>query len=114
MFATADPEGFVTVVPGVRRKTLCFGSETLMTEFRLDGGYDLPRHAHPHEQTGYLVSGRLRFTIGDDTRDLSPGDIWCIAGAVEHGAHVLEDAVAVEVFSPLREDFLPGPSAQGG
>jgi quercetin dioxygenase-like cupin family protein len=114
MFATADPEGFVTVVPGVRRKTLCFGSETLMTEFRLDGGYDLPRHAHPHEQTGYLVSGRLRFTIGDDTRDLSPGDSWCIAGAVEHGAHVLEDAVAVEVFSPLREDFLPGPSAQGG
>jgi quercetin dioxygenase-like cupin family protein len=111
MFATADPEGFVTVAPGVRRKTLCFGRETLLAEFRLDGGHDLPRHAHPHEQTGYLVSGRLALTIGEETRDLAPGDSWCIAGDVEHGARVLEDAVAVEVFSPLREDFLPEASA---
>lgn len=114
MFATADPEGFETVVPGVRRKTLCHGRETLMAEFRLDGGHELPQHAHPHEQTGYLVAGRLRLTIGEETRDMSPGDSWCIPGGVVHGAHVLGDAVAVEVFSPLREDFLPGPSGQGG
>ena len=113
MFATADPEGFAPVVPGVRRKTLCWGLETLMAEFRLDGGYELPQHTHPHEQTGYLVSGRLRLTIGEETRDLSPGDSWCIAGDVVHGARILEDAVAVEVFSPRREDFLPGLSAGG-
>lgn len=107
MFTTAGPEGFELAVPGVRRKTLCWGSETLMTEFRLEQGHALPRHAHPHEQTGYLVSGRLRFTIGDETREVAPGDSWCIPGDVEHGADVLEDAVAVEVFTPVREDFLP-------
>lgn len=64
MFATADPEGFETVVPGVRRKTLCYGDETLMAEFRLDRDHVLPAHAHPQEQTGYLVAGRLRLTIG--------------------------------------------------
>lgn len=110
MFATADPEGFETVVPGVRRKTLCHGDETLMAEFRLDRDHVLPAHAHPQEQTGYLVAGRLRLTIGGTAHEASPGDSWCIPGGVVHGADVLEDAVAVEVFSPLREDFLPGRS----
>ena len=36
-----------------------------------------------------------------------PGDSWCIGGDVEHGAEILEDSVAVEVFSPVREDYLP-------
>jgi len=108
MFATAGPEGFETVVPGVRRKTLCWGSETLMTEFRLDEGQVLPRHAHPHEQTGYLVSGRVLLTVGSEAREMAPGDSWCIPGDVEHGAEVMEDAVAIEVFSPVRKDFLPG------
>jgi quercetin dioxygenase-like cupin family protein len=107
VFATAGPEGFQEAVRGVRRKTLCYGSETLTTEFHLDGGFALPVHSHPHEQTGYLVSGRLRFTIGDETRDMAPGDSWCILGDVPHGAVILEDSVAVEVFSPVREDFLP-------
>ena len=107
MFASAGPDGYVDVVPGVRRKTLCYGRETLITEFRLTRGHELPQHAHTHEQTGYLVSGRLRFTIGDETRDAGPGDSWCILSGVTHGAVVLEDAVAVEAFSPVREDFLP-------
>lgn len=107
MFATAGPDGFVAVVPGVRRKTLCHGSETLITEFRLSAGHELPAHDHPHEQTGYLVSGRLRLTIGDETHDVGPGDSWCITSGVRHGAAVVEDAVAIEVFSPVRADFLP-------
>jgi quercetin dioxygenase-like cupin family protein len=107
MFQSAGLEGFAQVLPGVRRKTLCWGDETLITEFRLDRGHELPVHAHPHEQTGYLVSGCLRFTIGEETRDLLPGDSWCVPGGMEHGAEVLENAVAVEVFSPVREDFLP-------
>jgi quercetin dioxygenase-like cupin family protein len=108
VFASAGDDGFEEMVPGVRRKTLCYGDETLITEFRLSAGYALPRHDHPHEQTGYLVSGRLRFTIGDETRELVPGDSWCITSGIPHGAEILEDAVAVEVFSPVREDFLPG------
>ena len=107
MFATAGPDGFEDVLPGVRRKTLCYGRETLITEFRLAEGHELPRHGHPHEQTGYLVSGRLRFTIGEETREVDPGDSWCIPSGVTHGAVVLEDSVAVEVFSPVRVDFLP-------
>jgi len=108
MFASADPGGYQIVVPGIRRKTLCHGDATLISEFRLDAGHVLPLHAHPQEQTGYLVAGRLRMTIGDKTCDAGPGDSWCIPGGAEHGADVLEDSVAIEVFSPVREDYLPG------
>lgn len=107
MFTSSDANDYQTVAPGIRMKTLCFGSSTLMTEFRLLHGYVLPLHAHPHEQTGYLISGHIALTIGDETHDVLPGDSWCISGGVDHAADVLEDSAAVEVFSPVREDYLP-------
>lgn len=107
VFLNASDDGYLDALPGIRRKTLSHGTATLMTEFRLEAGYPLPAHEHPQEQTGYLVSGRLRLTIGGETYDVGPGDSWSIPGGVPHGAEVLEDAVAVEVFSPVREDYLP-------
>jgi quercetin dioxygenase-like cupin family protein len=64
-------------------------------------------HSHPHEQTGDLVSGRLELTIGSETCEMKPGDSWCIPDGTKHGTKPLEDAMAVEVFSPVREDYLP-------
>ncbi|NLE23699.1 MAG: cupin domain-containing protein [Actinobacteria bacterium] len=107
MFLNAGDDGFADVLPGIRRKTLSYGRETLMTEFRLRAGAQLPLHDHPQEQTGYLVSGRLRLTIGAQTHEVAPGDSWSIPGGVSHGAEVLADAVAIEVFSPVRRDYLP-------
>lgn len=106
MFGLHREEGYIRALPGIARKTLVHGEKTLMVEFRLQKGFPLPSHAHPHEQTGYLVSGRLRLTIGDEVRDLQPGDSWAIAGNIAHGAEVLEDSVAIEVFTPVREDYL--------
>lgn len=88
-------------------KTLVHGEKTLMAEFRLDGGSLLPAHAHPHEQTGYLVSGKMRLRMGTAEQVIEPGDSWMIPGGMEHGADILEDSVAVEVFAPVREDYLP-------
>jgi quercetin dioxygenase-like cupin family protein len=107
VFLTGTDDGYLDALPGIRRKTLSYGDATLMSEFRLRAGYPLPIHDHPEEQTGYLVGGRLRLTIGEETYDVAPGDSWSIPGGVPHGAEVLEDAVAVEVFSPVREDYLP-------
>ena len=107
MFGARGSEAYRAPLPGVRFKTMVFGQHTLLTEFRLASGSVLPRHAHPHEQTGYLVAGRLRLTIGEDTQELGIGDAWCIAGDTEHSAEALEDVIAGEVFSPVREDYLP-------
>jgi len=108
MFLLRSRAGYLDALPGIQRKTLAHGKNTLMTEFLLQQGSQLPRHSHPHEQTGYLVKGRMRLTIGTETFDVGPGDTWCVPGDVEHGAEILENSVAVEVFAPVREDYLPG------
>ncbi|MGZ4199722.1 MAG: cupin domain-containing protein [Thermoleophilia bacterium] len=107
MFATHSDDGFRELAPGILMKTVCFGSRTLLTEFRLAGGHTLPTHAHPHEQTGYLVEGHLVLTIGGQRHDVGPGDGWCIPADTAHGATILTDSVAIEVFSPVRRDYLP-------
>lgn len=96
-------------VEGIEQKTLVYGEKTLMVEFHLHKDALLPRHAHPHEQSGYLVSGRIRLTIGEEVYSVGPGDSWCIAGGVKHGAEILEDSVAIEVFAPVRKEYLPEP-----
>lgn len=107
MFCKKSPVGYRKVLDKIELKTLAYGEKTLMSEFRLQKGAQLPRHSHPHEQTGYLVQGKLKLTVGDRVEITEPGDSWCIAGDAEHEAEALEDSLAIEVFSPLREDYLP-------
>jgi quercetin dioxygenase-like cupin family protein len=107
MFKKATNTGYHPVLDKIHQKTLVFGAHTLLTEFRLDLGALLPLHSHPHEQTGYLVAGHLELTIGDATHLAEPGDSWCIPGGTPHHARALADCVAIEVFSPVREDYLP-------
>ena len=107
MFQRKDDNGYIPALEGIKRKTLVYGEKTLTCEFRLKKGSSLPIHAHPYEQTGYLVSGRMQLFIGGKTFEAEPGDCWCIPADVEHGAASLEDSVAIEVFSPLRQDYMP-------
>jgi len=106
MFTHASSDGYIPAVEGITRKTLVHGARTLMTEFRLEAGAVLPRHAHPYEQTGYLVSGCLELTIGEETFVARLGDAWSIPADVPHSGIAREKSVAVEVFSPVREDYL--------
>lgn len=106
MYGKHSKERYTQILDGIQIKSLCYGKEMIMTEFLLEKGAVLPDHAHPYEQTGYLVKGRLILHIGEVSRELEPGDSWNIPGNVHHRAEVLEDAVALEVFSPLREDYL--------
>jgi quercetin dioxygenase-like cupin family protein len=107
MFEKRSGSGYRPVLGGIERKTLVHGEKTLMTEFRMHKGAVLPRQSHPHEQTGYLVKGRIRLSIGTEEYQAQESDNWCIPGGVEHGADILEDSVAIEVFSPVRDDYLP-------
>ncbi len=107
MFVTHDENGYLAPVEGIEMKTLVYGEKSLLTRFKLTKGAQLPSHSHPHEQTGYLVSGRMVLHIGEDSFEAGPGDSWCINGDVIHRAEILEDSVAIEVFSPVREDYLP-------
>ena len=106
MFEKSSNDGYRQPLAGIKQKTLVHGDKTLMVEFRLQQGAALPLHAHPHV-IGYLVKGHIRLTIGGAIHDVLPGDSWCIPGDVLHSAEIMEESVAVEVFSPVREDYLP-------
>ena len=106
MFVKNQEKPLITIVSGIQRKTLAVGAHTLMTEFVLEAGAELPAHKHPHEQIGFLVSGRLILTIGDESCEMAPGDSWAVPGDVEHSAKVVERAEAIEVFYPVRQDYL--------
>jgi quercetin dioxygenase-like cupin family protein len=107
MLTRRDDTGYREMLDGVLLKSLVWGDRTLLTEVRLAQGAVVPVHDHAHEQTGYLVSGRLEFTIDGATWVAGPGDSWSLAGGLAHGARALEDCVVVEVFAPVREDYLP-------
>jgi quercetin dioxygenase-like cupin family protein len=101
----ASPRGYVSALAGIQRKTLLDGGRTQLVEFKLATGAVIPAHQHPQEQTGYLLSGHMILTIAGLAHEVGAGDSWTIPGGVEHGVRVLEDSVAIEVFSPVRQDY---------
>ena len=106
VFRGHGDDGYVDMAPGIRRRTLAHGERTLIASFTLDAGSRIPEHSHPEEQTGFLVSGFMTFHFGGEAHETQPGDSWSIPGGVVHSVEVHEDSVAVEVFSPVRKDYL--------
>ena len=106
MFYKKNSEGYNTPAKGIQMKSLVYGEKTHLCEFKLDGGSIIPEHSHPHEQTGYLVAGKVQFVMEDKTFDAEAGDSWSVPGNMLHSAKVLENSVIVEVFSPVREEYL--------
>ena len=116
----------VEMFPGVTRRTLVSGENATLVEIRLAAGAEVPEHTHPHEQAGYLAAGRIaiRFGSGGDQspRELTEGASYLIPGGVPHLVRALEAATLVEVFAPVRTEFVdydplagpPVPTESGG
>lgn len=83
-----------------------WGERMLMSVVDLPAGAVVPPHSHPHEQAGVVLEGELTFTVGGETRTLQPGDMWIIPGGVEHSVVAGDQpARALDIFSPVREDY---------
>lgn len=96
----------VEMAPGVRRRTLGHGTHMLLAEFTLGAESEVAMHSHPHDQVGYVVSGSLRLTVGDETLTCEAGDSYYIPGGVPHQGVTPEDALVIDVFCPPREDYM--------
>jgi quercetin dioxygenase-like cupin family protein len=100
----------VEMFPGVTRRTLVSGANATLVEIRLEAGAEVPEHTHPHEQAGYLAAGRIAIRLGaagtDAPRELGKGASYLIPGGVPHFVHALEAATLVEVFAPVRAEFV--------
>lgn len=95
-----------TVFEGMERKILSHSQKLMTCEVRLTRGAVVPEHAHQHEQVSYLVQGRLRADVGGEVRELAPGDSLFLGKNVPHAIVALEDSLALDIFSPRRDDFL--------
>jgi quercetin dioxygenase-like cupin family protein len=74
----------------------------MVTLMQFKGGSTVAPHQHENEQAGYCLSGRYRLRIGEEEKLIEPGDSYVIPGNSEHAFEILENAEAVEVFSPPR------------
>ena len=106
MFGIASRNGYKEILDGISIKTISYGEKSLIVEFLLKKDASLPEHKHINEQTGYLVKGSIRLFIDGKSQVLHLGDSWTILSNVKHNAEILEDSVAIEVFSPRREDYI--------
>ena len=95
------------VTPLIGRKIVT-GDKEMVVFWRARAGAHAAAHRHPHEQIFVMLSGKMKFRIGDETRVCGQGEVCVIPGGVEHEAWWLEDTEVIDVFAPPREDFLGG------
>jgi len=92
---------------GVTRQVLSDHPDLMVVAFRFEKtGAVGALHDHPHVQSTYVESGRFRFTIGSEEKEVGPGDSFVISSRVTHGCICLEPGTLVDCFSPRRADFL--------
>lgn len=106
MFVYNEEVASVNCDPGVHRKILAYTEDMMMCEITFEKGAVGKVHVHPHLQSTYVVKGSFEFTIGDESKVVRAGDSLLMPPDVPHGTVALEDGVLVDVFSPMRSDFL--------
>ena len=90
----------------VELKPLMVGDDMLLVEIFEKAGVSVPAHSHDdHESIVYLIRGRMRLTIGDQTFEAKAGDVWRHPVGVMHTSVTLEDCVAIEIKSPPRKTW---------
>lgn len=99
-FPKANPD------PGVIRQVLSDSPDLMVVSFSFEKGARGALHSHPHVQSTYVESGRFRFTLGDESFDIAPGDSFIIPSGAEHGCECLEPGRLIDTFTPRRDDFL--------
>lgn len=92
---------------GVTRKILSYSENLMTVELHFDKGAVGAKHSHPHEQIGYIVSGKLVYQEeGCGDKELTTGDTYYVKPDAVHGILVLEDTVLLDIFTPMRKDFV--------
>ena len=92
---------------GVERKVLSYSKNLMACELTFEKGAVGAPHSHPHEQIGYIISGKLVYQEeGCEDNILGTGDTYYVAPNVVHGVKILEDTKLLDIFTPMREDFV--------
>ena len=104
-FVTAKDVPQVEMARGIHRRTMATTDEAMICEFFLEQGAEIAAHSHTNDQVGYVISGRMEMTIGDQTHVCTAGDSYAVPGGIVHSVRVLEDTLTIDIFSPPRNDY---------
>jgi quercetin dioxygenase-like cupin family protein len=95
------------VADGIERQ-LIWGERLMACRVRFAPHVATALHTHPHEQMTLVQKGRVRFTVNGQMVEASAGDVVCVPSQLEHAAVMLdEEVILLDIFTPVREDFLP-------
>jgi quercetin dioxygenase-like cupin family protein len=98
---------------GITRQMI-YGDVLMICRLTIAPGTVTAAHEHVHEQMTIVEKGRIRFVLGSDEQEFGPGDILLLPSGLWHGATMLdEEVVLIDIFSPIRKDFLTPASAAG-
>lgn len=90
----------------VTRRVLAYNDSLMCVENTFEEGAVGKLHSHPHTQITYVVSGKFSFTIDGVTKTVAAGDTMLKEDGIIHGCTCLEAGVLLDIFTPMREDFV--------
>ena len=91
---------------GVTRRVLAYTDGLMCVENTFQEGAVGKLHSHPHTQITYVVSGEFEFTVAGEKRIVKAGDSMLKKDGIEHGCVCLKEGILLDIFSPMREDFV--------
>jgi len=107
MFVINKDKDYKDLGAGVLRKVLAYSDNIMNVELLFEAGAKGDMHKHPHEQIGYVIEGSLVFhEEGKEDVTLNTGDSYIVAPNVSHGIDCLTDVKLLDIFTPMREDFV--------
>ena len=94
------------VAPGMKRKIMAHDERLMLVKVEFEKNGVGALHQHPHTQITYVERGLFEVEISGEKKVLCSGDVFYVPPNALHGAVCLEAGVLIDVFSPMREDFL--------
>lgn len=106
VFIENDDVAWETVAEGIRRKIMSFDERVMMVKVDFEKGAVGVLHQHYHTQISHVESGVFEVEVSGEKKILKAGDAFHIPPNILHGAVCLEAGMLIDIFSPMREDFI--------
>lgn len=109
MFTKFENSPLQELMPGFRVRFIHTEKQTLAL-FEIDEGSLLPEHSHHNEQTSQVLAGAFELTVDGEAKICRPGDVVVIPSDVPHSGRAITDCQILDIFIPVREDYLNLPT----
>ncbi|MBA4197081.1 MAG: cupin domain-containing protein [Chitinophaga sp.] len=105
-FQFNDEIAWQDVGSGIQRQMFGYDDKVMLVKVKFEAGAIGAMHSHHHSQVTYVEEGVFNMTIGNETKRIKKGDGYYVLPHVTHGITCIEPGILIDVFSPMREDFL--------